>query len=79
MIGYFPTRRIKQKNKQHIFLSYFQLTMRMKQNLLEGDEPGGVGGTNTWATVLHGFVGDGELTKVVSDHLGLKGRGKKRQ
>ena len=29
-------------------------------------------GTNTRPTVLDGFVGDGELSKVVSNHLGLK-------
>jgi len=30
-----------------------------------------VGGTNTGATVLDGLVGDGELTEVVTNHLGL--------
>jgi hypothetical protein len=40
--------------------------------LLEGDESGGVGGTNTRATVLDGLVGDGELTQVVTNHLRLK-------
>ena len=39
--------------------------------LLEGDEAGGVGGTDTGATVLHGLVGQGELTEVVADHLTL--------
>ena len=28
--------------------------------LLEGDESGGVGGTDPGLAVLHGFVGDGE-------------------
>merc|ERR1719216_433076 len=39
--------------------------------LLEGDESGAVGGTNTGPTVLHRLVGDGELPQVVSDHLWL--------
>merc|ERR1719330_1599276 len=39
--------------------------------LLEGDESGAVGGTNTRPTVLHGLVGDGELSQVVSNHLWL--------
>jgi hypothetical protein len=30
-----------------------------------------VGGTNTGTTVLDGLVGDGELSEVVSNHLGL--------
>merc|ERR1719500_774558 len=38
--------------------------------LLEGDESGAVGGSNTGPTVLHGLVGDGELAQVVSSHLG---------
>lgn len=37
----------------------------------EEDEVGGVGGTNTRLTLLHGFVDDGELTQVVADHLWL--------
>lgn len=39
--------------------------------LLEGDEAGGVGGTNTRLAVLHGLVGDGELARVVADRLWL--------
>ncbi|MDP1233216.1 hypothetical protein Q6261_26540, partial [Klebsiella pneumoniae] len=39
--------------------------------LLEGDESGGVGGTDPGPAVLHGFVGDGELALVVADDLGL--------
>merc|ERR1740129_1053674 len=39
--------------------------------LLEGDESGAVGGTNTGPTVLHRLVGDGELSQVVSNHLWL--------
>ena len=43
-----------------------------KENaLLEGNETGRVSGTNTGATVLDALVGDGELSEVVSDHLGL--------
>lgn len=37
--------------------------------LLEGDEVGGVSGTNTRSSMLHGLVGDGELTQVVASHL----------
>ena len=40
-------------------------------DLLEGDEPGGVGGSDTGATVLDRLVCDGELAEVVSHHLGL--------
>ena len=36
-----------------------------------------MGGTDTGATVLHGLVGDAELTKVVADHLRLKMKGNK--
>merc|ERR1712192_377508 len=39
--------------------------------LLEGDESGAVGGTNTGPTVLYRLVGDGELSQVVSNHLWL--------
>jgi len=39
--------------------------------LLERDESGGVSGTDTGATVLHGLVSDGEFTEVVANHLGL--------
>ena len=41
-------------------------------HLLEGDEPGGVGGSNTGTTVLNWFVSDGELAQVVSNHLRLE-------
>ena len=37
--------------------------------LLEWDESGGVGSTDTWSSVLDWLVGDGELSEVVSDHL----------
>jgi len=39
--------------------------------LLKGDEPGRVGGTNTWATVLAGLVRNRKLSKVVSNHVRL--------
>ena len=39
--------------------------------LLERNETRRVGGTNTGTTVTDGLVGDGELTKIVSDHLRL--------
>jgi hypothetical protein len=39
--------------------------------LLERNETRRVGGTNTGTTVLDGLVGDGELSEVVSNHLGL--------
>ena len=38
---------------------------------LEGDEPGGVGSTNTRPTVLNRLVRDGELSQVVTNHLRL--------
>merc|ERR1719288_465261 len=37
--------------------------------LLEGDESGAVGGSDTGPTVLHRLVGDGELAQVVTSHL----------
>lgn len=40
-------------------------------SILEGDELGGRGGTNTGATVTHGLVGNGELAEVVAHHVGL--------
>ena len=39
--------------------------------LFEGDESRAVGGTNTGATVPDGLVGDGELAKVVANHIRL--------
>jgi hypothetical protein len=37
--------------------------------LFQRDEPRAVSGANAGTTVLHRFVGDGELAKVVADHL----------
>merc|ERR1711967_177336 len=45
--------------------------LSLLEGLLEGDEAGRLGGTNTGGTVLHRLVGDGELTEVVSDHVSL--------
>lgn len=39
--------------------------------LLERDEAGGVGGSDTRSTVLNWLVGDGELSQVVTTHLRL--------
>jgi len=39
--------------------------------LLEGDETGRVGGTNTRTRVSNRGIGDGELTEVTANHLGL--------
>jgi hypothetical protein len=39
--------------------------------LLQGNETGRVGGTDTGTTVLDGLVGDREFTQVVANHLGL--------
>lgn len=41
-------------------------------HLLEGHELGRVSGTNTGTTVLSGLVSDGELAKIITNHLGLK-------
>ena len=41
------------------------------QNLFERDEARGMGGPDSRAAVLHWFVGDGELTQVMADHLRL--------
>jgi len=45
--------------------------MTISSGLLERDELGRRGGTNTRATVAHRLVGDRELAKVVSDHVSL--------
>lgn len=42
-----------------------------KTSLLERNEPGRVGGSDTGTTVLDGLVSDGELAKVMADHLWL--------
>ena len=39
--------------------------------LLEWDESGGVGGSDTGPTVLHRLVGDAELSQVVTNHVRL--------
>lgn len=41
------------------------------RRLLKRDEARRVGGADTWATVGNRLVRDGELTKVVADHLRL--------
>ena len=41
-------------------------------NLLEWDESGAVGGTDTGTTVLNRLVCDAELSQIVSNHLRLK-------
>ena len=38
---------------------------------LEGNEPGGVGGSNTWPPMFHRLVGDGKFTQIMTHHLGL--------
>ncbi len=58
------------------FLSFY--SMYTVACLLERDEAGRVGGTDTRATVLDGLVGDRELSEVVANHLGLL-RGEDRQ
>ncbi len=54
-----------------LFGSLFDCTE--DQCLLERDEAGRVGGTDTGAAVLHRLVRDRELAKVVANHLGLNG------
>merc|ERR1719153_227797 len=49
------------------FLGRAALVLR----LLEGDESGAVGGSDTGPTVLHRLVGDGELAQVMSNRLWL--------
>ncbi len=39
--------------------------------LLEWNEAGRMGGTNTWLTVLDRLVCDGELSQIMSDHFWL--------
>ena len=40
-------------------------------HLLQRDEAGRHGRANTWTTVSNRVVGDGELSEVVSNHIGL--------
>lgn len=47
------------------------LVLYWPSRLLEGNEAGGVGGSNARPAMLHRLVGDGELAQVVTDHLGL--------
>lgn len=47
------------------------LCLYWSDRLLEGDEMGGVGGSDAVLAELHGLVADGELAQVVADHLGL--------
>jgi hypothetical protein len=39
--------------------------------LLQWDETGRMSGTDTRATMTNGFVGDGEFSKIMTDHLGF--------
>ena len=39
--------------------------------LLQWDEPGGGGGTDSWSSVTNWLVGDGVLSQVVSQHIWL--------
>jgi hypothetical protein len=41
-----------------------------RTTLLEGDEAGAVGGSQSWLSVSGGNVGHGELGEVVAGHLG---------
>ena len=41
------------------------------EQLLEWDEPGRVGGSDTGSSVFHRLVRNGKLSQVVSDHLRL--------
>ena len=54
-----------------LFLRRQNSSSSSRSRLLERDESGGVSGTDTGATVLHGLVGDGKFTEVVPDHLRL--------
>merc|ERR1719411_1674440 len=46
-------------------------TKTTRRLLLQRDESGGVGGSNTGSSVLNRLVGDGELSQIVADHLWL--------
>ena len=43
----------------------------MTSILLEGNESGRAGSTNSWASMPHWLVRDGELSQVVGNHLRL--------
>lgn len=51
-----------------------QFYFSSKVVLLQRDETGRVCGSNPGAAVLHGLVGDGELSKVVTTHFRLQKR-----
>ena len=48
-----------------------QLIYRLLDDLLQRDEAGRVGGSNTGTTVTDGSVRNGELSEVEADHLHL--------
>lgn len=62
-----------------VFLFFHNIEMTNTDPSLEGNEAGRVGGTDTGTTVLYRLVGDGELSSVVTNHLGLKGNEEKKK
>ena len=52
---------------------------RTQPRLFQRDEAGGVGSADTGAAVTDGLVGDGVLTQVSADHLGLHSGGRRKR
>lgn len=67
--GFFPRSSRQTWGCRRLFFSF---------PLLEGDESGRVGRSKTCSTVGNGLVGDGELSEVVTGHLGLDLNGSER-
>lgn len=58
----------QERDKIHVM----EVTFIYINGLLQRNEAGGVGGSNTRATVLNRLVCNGEFSKVVTNHLRLQ-------
>lgn len=63
------TSRYKEKDQVRGYFGGFYLHT---QFLLQRNEAGRMSGSNTWTTVFNRLVCDGELSKVMTNHLRLK-------
>lgn len=60
---------IKKKTKSEAILEAFIYILNF---LLQRNEAGRMSGSNTWTTVFNRLVCDGELSKIMTNHLRLK-------
>ena len=51
-----------------------QAVRERQQSLLERDELGGLGAAHTRSGVANGHIRNGELTQIVTNHIGLEGK-----